>query len=82
MSNLEHYFENLLYYGKDVYNGLNKQSLTPDEQNAVEVCAQYVIYTLFDNRQAFEKFLDERNEEPTMEEYMYGQEGNEEDGSL
>lgn len=65
MSNLEHYFENLLYYGKDVYNGLNKQSLTPDEQNAVEVCAQYVIYTLFDNRQAFEKFIDERREQWT-----------------
>ena len=65
MSNLEHYFENLLYYGKDVYNGLNKQSLTPDEQNAVEVCAQYVIYTLFDNREAFEKFIDERREQWT-----------------
>lgn len=65
MSNLEHYFENLLYYGKDIYNGLNKQSLTPDEQNAVEVCAQYVIYTLFDNREAFEKFIDERREQWT-----------------
>lgn len=62
MSNLEHYFENLLYYGEDVYNGLNKQSLTPDEQNAVEVCAQYVIYTLFDNRKAFEHFIKERRE--------------------
>lgn len=59
MSNLEHYFENLLYYGEDVYGGINKQSLTPDVQDAVEVCAQYVIYSLFGNRKAFEKFINE-----------------------
>lgn len=59
MSNLEHYFENLLYHGEDVYGGINKQSLTPDVQDAVEVCAQYVIYSLFGNRKAFEKFINE-----------------------
>lgn len=57
MSNLEHYFENLLYHGEDVYGGINKQSLTSDVQDAVEVCAQYVIYSLFGNRKAFEKFI-------------------------
>lgn len=46
MSNLEHYFENLLYSGADVNGDVNKNALTADEQNAVEVCAQYVIYTL------------------------------------
>ena len=62
MSNLEHYFENLLYDGKDVGGGINKQTLTSDEQNAVEVCAQYVIYTLFGNRKAFEKFIGEERQ--------------------
>lgn len=57
MSVLEHYFENLLYHGEDVYGGINKQALTQDVQNAVEVCAQYVIYSLFGNRKAFEKFI-------------------------
>lgn len=50
MSNLEHYFENLLYLGKDVNGDLNKNSLTKEEQIAVEVCAQYVLYTLFNGR--------------------------------
>ena len=63
MSNLEHYFENLLYYGEDVYGGINKQSLTLDMQDAVEVCAQYVIYSLFGNRKAFEKFINERSDD-------------------
>lgn len=62
MSTLEHYFENLLYHGEDVYGGINKRSLTPDVQNTVEVCAQYVIYSIFGNRKAFEKFIDERSD--------------------
>ena len=57
MSNLEHYFENLLVNGKDVSGGVNKNALTADEQNAVEVCAQYVIYTLFGGRDELNRFL-------------------------
>ena len=51
MSNLEHYFENLLFEGHDVYHDCNKNCLTPAEQKAVEICAQYVVYTLFNNRE-------------------------------
>ena len=46
MGNLEHYFENLLYRGQDVSGDVNKNALTADEQNAVEVCAAYVKYTM------------------------------------
>ena len=55
MSNLEHYFENLLFEGQDCKGEPNKKSLTKTEQEAVEICAQYVIYSLFGNR---EQFLD------------------------
>lgn len=57
MSNLEHYFENLLYSGKDVNGDWNKNSLTKEEQNAVEICANYVLYTLFCGRDELKKFL-------------------------
>lgn len=50
MSNLEHYFENLLFMGKDVNGDWNKNALTEEEQNAVEECAQYVLYSLFCGR--------------------------------
>ena len=53
MSNLEHYFENLLFDGHDVKDECNKKSLTEAEQKAVETCAIYVIYSLFGNRQEF-----------------------------
>lgn len=58
MSNLEHYFENLLFYGKDVDGECNKNSLTIEQQNAVEVCADYVIWTIFPNREEFLKFVE------------------------
>ena len=57
MSNLEHYFENLLFDGKDVNGDLNKNSLTKEEQNAVEVCANYVLYTLFCGREDMKETL-------------------------
>ena len=57
MSNLEHYFENLLFSGKDVNSDLNKNSLTKEEQNAVEVCANYVLFTLFCGRDELKEFL-------------------------
>ena len=58
MSNLEHYFENLLFLGKDVNGEWNKNSLTKEEQNAVEICANYVLYTLFCGRDKLKEFLE------------------------
>lgn len=58
MNNLEHYFENLLFTGKDVNGDLNKNLLTKEEQNAVEVCANYVLFTLFCGRDELKKFLE------------------------
>ena len=58
MSNLEHYFENLLFHGEDVKGDWNKNSLTKEEQNAVEECANYVLYTLFCGRDELKKFLE------------------------
>ena len=58
MSNLEHYFENLLFMGKDVNGDWNKNSLTEEEQNAVEECAQYVLYTLFCGQDELKKALE------------------------
>lgn len=60
MSNLEHYFENLLYSGKDVNGDMNKNSLTKEEQNAVEICADYVLYTLFHGRDDMKEVLESR----------------------
>lgn len=57
MSNLEHYFENLLFHGQDVNGDWNKNTLTKDEQEAVEICADYVLYTIFLNRDDFLKFI-------------------------
>ena len=57
MSNLEHYFENLLFEGKDCRGDVNKNTLTKEEQEAVEICAQYVIYTLFCGQDDFKKFI-------------------------
>ena len=60
MSNLEHYFENLLFHGKDVNGDFNKNTLSEEEIKAVETCAQYVIYSIFYSR---DKFLDYVNRE-------------------
>ncbi len=53
MSNLEHYFENLLFDGRDCTGEPNKRTLTEEEQSAVEACADYIIYTVFANRAEF-----------------------------
>lgn len=57
MSNLEHYFENLLFDGKDCRGDINKNALTKEEQEAVEICAQYVIWSIFDGRDEFKNFI-------------------------
>lgn len=53
MSCLEHYFENLLFEGEDIKGEPNKNALSKEEQNAVEICADYVLYSLFFNRESF-----------------------------
>lgn len=57
MSNLEHYFENLLFLGEDIKGDLNKNQLTTQQQEAVEICADYVMYTLFGGRLEFDEFI-------------------------
>ena len=61
MTNLEHYFENLLYYGEDIKGEANKNALTEEQQKSVEQCAQYVIYSLFGTREHFDEWI---NREP------------------
>lgn len=56
MSNIEHYFENMLFYGEDTTGNPNKNALTKEEQNAVEECASYVLYSLFCGRMDFTEF--------------------------
>ena len=53
MSNLEHYFENLLFSGEDIKGNPNKNSLSPEVQRAVEECVDYVLYSLFYDRDDF-----------------------------
>lgn len=57
MSNLEHYFENLLFDGQDVPDNCNKNSLSEEQQSAVKECADYVIYSLFCGREDFLKWV-------------------------
>lgn len=54
MSRQEHYFENLLFNGKDVKGEPNKNALSEEVQEAIEICADYVLYSLFYGREDFE----------------------------
>ena len=44
MSNEEHYFENLIFLGKDCKGEPNKSALSKDVQEAIETCYRYLIY--------------------------------------
>lgn len=57
MTCLEHYFENLLFSGADCSGDYNKNALTKAERNAVEICSYYVIYSLFNGRDEFKRFV-------------------------
>ena len=68
MSNLEHYFENLLHHGADIKGEPNKNALSKEQQEAVEECATYVIYTIFCGREDFlarNTVVKELEKEPT-----------------
>lgn len=62
MTRTEHYFENLLHYGKDIDGEPNKKGLLKCEQEAVEQCVQYVLYSLCNDREDFKRrFLYKEN---------------------
>jgi len=42
MSEVEHYFENLIHLGKDIEGNDNKDFLSKEVQEAVEECALYI----------------------------------------
>ena len=57
MSNLEHYFENLLFNGLEYgETDPNRESLTKEQIEAVETCAVYVLYSLFYSHSRFLEF--------------------------
>lgn len=62
MSNLEHYFENLLFDGRDIPGDWNKNALSEEQQKAVEECADYIVYGLFGDRGIFLRWLNEWSE--------------------
>ena len=43
MDHIDHYFENLLLFGKDIEGNPNKNALSEEVQKAVEICAFYII---------------------------------------
>lgn len=57
MSCAEHYFENLLFHGKDINGEPNKKNISEIEQKTIEMCYQYVIYTLFNGFEDFDNYL-------------------------
>lgn len=42
MSPIEHYFENLLDMGSDIKGEPNKNALSKEVQEAIEICADYI----------------------------------------
>ena len=62
MSNLEHYFENLLFHGKDCTGEPNKNDLSKEQQEAVEACANYILFSIFYGREDFIKYVKEEKE--------------------
>ena len=42
MSPIEHYFENLLTMGSDIKGEPNKNALSKEVQEAIEICADYI----------------------------------------
>ena len=57
MSNLEHYFENLLFEGLDYEDKINKSQLTAEQIDAVETCATYITYTFFCGKDELKKYI-------------------------
>ena len=64
MSNLEHYFENILYDNGLYDDDPNMEFLTKEEIEAVRTCASYILYSIFCNRERFLKFVKEFETDP------------------
>ena len=64
MSNLEHYFENILYDVGLYDDDPNMELLTKEEIEAVRTCASYILYTQFAGRENFLKFAKEYDVDP------------------
>lgn len=64
MSNLEHYFENILYQDWLYDDDPNMEFLTKEEIDAVRTCASYILYTQFCSRERFLKFAREYDVDP------------------
>lgn len=62
MNYIEHYFENLLFNGKDP---INRYYLTDEEAETVEICAGYV-YELFGHMGDLFNFLDSKEVEDDL----------------
>lgn len=61
MSNLEHYFENLLFSGEDCTGEPNKNVLSKEQQEAVETCVNYILFTIFCGREDFINYVKGEN---------------------
>ena len=57
MTRAEHYFENLIYDGKDVSGEPNKNGLSEEVQNTIEMCYDYVLHDIFIDRENLDDFL-------------------------
>ena len=60
MTNVEHYFENLIFEGEDCGgHNWNKNELSAEVQQAVDECVQHLLYSLFCGREEFLKACEE-----------------------
>lgn len=73
MSNIEHYFENLISYGSDgVAGNQNESALSKEEVKAVNECFRYMAYKAFDNEADFANYVRKRG--ATMRASFYHEE--------
>lgn len=57
MSNLEHYFENLLHYGVD---NIHEDVLSEEQKETVKVCVNYVLYNIFYGKKDFLDYIQKK----------------------
>ena len=57
MTRAEHYFENLIYDGKDVSGEPNKNALSEEVRNTIEMCYEYILNNIFIDRENLDDFL-------------------------
>lgn len=62
MNAIEQYFDNLLFEGKDIDGDPNRNALTEEEQHVVQVCAAYILYSIFPNRNFMKMYYEHQDE--------------------